>query len=187
MKTQIDGLWQENRWLKCINLQNLQFCNLILAGIAAVALHAQFHLPLRIPGHHGIEWMGILIFARCLSPLPGAASLVALSAAASSLIPVWGFHENGAVLGYLLSGILVDFAYRYAWVRNHLAALAILGALAYVSKPLLQWGLALGFGVKYNSLSHGIANVLANHFMFGVIGALTGGLAARVTRKVYQR
>jgi hypothetical protein len=33
-------------------------------GVLAVVLHAKLRIPLKMPGHHGLEFMALLIFAR---------------------------------------------------------------------------------------------------------------------------
>jgi hypothetical protein len=184
MKTPINGLWLESRLLSCISQQTLQFGYLLLAGIAVVAVHARFHWPLKMPGHHGLEWMGILIFVRRLSPLPNAATLIALSASVATVMPVWGFHDNSAAWSYLLGGVMVDAAYRYSFVRNDLLALTLVAGSAHSVKPLLHWAFAEGFGMQHGSLRHGLPDLLTLHFLFGMTGATIGGLMARITQKV---
>lgn len=183
MKTPSNGLWQENRQSSSISLQTLQICYLIFAGVAVVALHARFHWPIKVPGHHGLEWLAILIFARSLSTLPNAAFLVALSAAAATIVPVWGFHDNSAAGNYLVAGIAIDLAYLLPPVRRSVLMIAVAGGLAHAFKPLLHWAAATGFGVEHGSLRHGLPYLLTLHFLFGFTGATTGAALARITRK----
>ena len=184
MKSPSAGSWPESRLLSCINPQLLEAAFAILAGFAVVVLHARFHWPLKLPGHHGLEWMATLIFVRRLSTSQNAASLTALSAAAATSLPVWGFHDTSAIWAYLLSGLIIDLAYRHVWLREHLLPLALAAGLTHALKPLLHWAAASGFGFEHGSLRQGLAYPLILHFGFGTSGAITGGWLARLTRKV---
>jgi two-component system CheB/CheR fusion protein len=46
-------------------------------GVAAVLLHISVDMALKLPGHHGLEWMALLMFARTLSTERHAAMVAA--------------------------------------------------------------------------------------------------------------
>ena len=183
MKTPSDGLWPESRLSSYINLHSLQICYVLLAGIAVVALHARFHWPIKLPGHHGLEWIAILIFVRSLSTLSNAGILVASSAAAATAVPIFGFHDYDAAWGYLAAGAVCDFMYRVPRIRSYIIALAVAGGIAHTFKPLLHWAFQAGLGIQHGSLRHGLPNLLVLHFIFGFAGGTCGALMAKITRK----
>ncbi|MGE3500086.1 MAG: hypothetical protein AB7N53_19670 [Candidatus Binatia bacterium] len=149
-----------------------------MVGLLGVVAHASIHLPLKLPGHHGLEWMALLMFARVVARSPWAATVAATSAAGLSYVPVWGFHETTIGLSYLLSGIIVDAGFRL--LRTQRAALlACLAALAHAAKPLWKWAAASGLGVHFGSIEAGVAYALICHLAFGAVGGMAGALAGR--------
>lgn len=154
---------------------------LLAAGVLAVALHAGVHWPLKLPGHHGLEWMALLMFARVLSAAPWAAVVAATSAAVTSCVPWWGFHESTIGLSYLLSGVAVDVLWRLVR-RRHALVLAIVAALAHATKPLWKLVATAGWGLHFGSIAGGAATAVLSHLMFGLAGGLAGALAGITLR-----
>jgi hypothetical protein len=153
-------------------------------GLAAVILHAGFHWPLKLPGHHGLEWMAILAFARCMSPLPWAASITAASAALFSTMPVWGFSEPLVALFYLLPGVVIDIGYRQApFLRQSLLWLGVIAAIAHASKPMARYVIAILTDLQFGSLIGGLAFPLSTHLLFGFAGGVAGATAWRLMHK----
>ena len=154
---------------------------LVALGFLAVALHASFHWPLKLPGHHGLEWMALMMFGRCASRYRLAATVIATGAAVASLLPIWHFTEPLVWLFYLLPGIVVDvlFALAAAW-RDWVLILGVIAAVAHATKPLARWVLAEALGWPLKSLVAGLAFPLAAHLIFGLVGGIAGALAWRV-------
>jgi len=149
---------------------------LIGIGLLGVIAHASVNLPLKLPGHHGLEWMALLMFARVVSASPWAATIAATSAAAFSYLPVWGFHETTIGLSYLLSGWIIDGGYRA--IKSRAApVLALIAALAHAAKPLWKWAAASSLGVHFGSVEAGVWYALGLHLMFGAVGGIAGALA----------
>lgn len=191
MTTQtVRGEWQPKSTLNSIEWTSgtewRRVALLLIAGVAATALHARFNLPLKMPGHHGLEWMAILIFARCASRYRWAALIVAVGAAASSAVPVWGFKEPGFsyVLAYLVQGLTLDLLYAGAGRSRQWAfALAIFAAVAYATKPFVHWLLLHSIGGHYGSVVNGLGYPAASHLLFGLTGGLTGALLWKATQR----
>jgi len=147
-------------------------------GLAGVALHASFHWPLKLPGHHGLEWMAILVFARCMSPLRWSASITAGSAALFAAMPVWGFSEPLVPLFYLLPGLVLDLGYRFVpGARASVLWLGVIAALAHACKPVARYFIAVLSDMHFGSLAAGLAFPLSTHLVFGLAGGLAGAVA----------
>lgn len=156
-----------------------ELVGLSLLGALVVVLHASVNLPLKLPGHHGLEWMALLMFGRTLSTDRHAATIVALGAAFTASLPLWGFHGMGMGLNYLLTGLIVDGIYR--WLRQPGAAtLGVTAALAHVAKPLWKWAAVNGMGLSFGSITAGVGYTLLTHFCFGLVGGVAGALAGKV-------
>lgn len=156
----------------------------LLLGLGALVVlaHVSVHLPLKLPGHHGLEWMAILMFARTLSREQHAASVVALSSAGLCSLPALGLNEPYMGLGYLLTGLAVDALYRWLRAPGPLTLGAVAG-LAHVAKPLWKWAAVQGLGLQFGSITAGVAYAVGSHLAFGFVGGLAGAFAGRALRQ----
>ncbi len=150
---------------------------LIGSGVTAVVLHRALDSSLGLPGHHGIEWMALLILGRASSRFRGAGTLTSVSASLVSTLPI--LHGNNPVtwLFYLLPGPVMDFAFRYLpRYANKLWFLVLLGGLAHITKPIGQLVINLITGWPFGSFRYGVLYPFASHLLFGMIGGLLGAL-----------
>ncbi len=154
-------------------------------GAAVVVMHAAFRWDLRLPGHHGLEWMAVLILGRTTSRYRWASTVSSLTAAGLAMLPAWGFGDPFAWLTYFLPGLVIDLLYVVSGTqRSNLWFLGLLGGLALATKPLARVGISLVTGWPYGSLLYGVAYPLATHLLFGVLGALLGaGLVFTLNRR----
>jgi hypothetical protein len=147
------------------------------SGVTAVILHRAFDSSLQLPGHHGIEWMALLIIGRSFSRFRGAGTLTGAGAAFASTLPFLQGGNPYAWLFYLLPGFVVDFAFNYLPRHaNKLWFLVLLGGLAHATKPVGQLTVNLITGWPFGSFRYGVLYPFASHFLFGMIGALLGVL-----------
>lgn len=152
---------------------------LIGGGVTAVVLHRTADLSLGLPGHHGLEWMAIMILGRASSKFRGAGSLTGIGASAAALMPGLQGGNPYAWAFYLLPGLVMDFSFHYApRLTKHIWFLAFLGGLAHMTKPIGQLVINLITGWPFGSFRHGILYPFASHFLFGMIGGLLGALVA---------
>jgi hypothetical protein len=150
---------------------------LIGGGLTAVVLHRALDLSLGLPGHHGIEWMALLVLGRASSRFRGAGTLTGLSAAFASTMPFLQGGNSLAWLFYLLPGLVMDLAFRYLpRYANKLWFLVLLGGLAHVTKPAGQLVINLISGWPFGSFRYGVLYPFASHLLFGMIGGLLGAL-----------
>jgi len=163
---------------------------LVSLGVIAVVAHQHFRVGLSMPGHHGLEWMALLLFGRMQSADRWAGLKVALGAAATHLC--YGAVGPSAlavtpVIAYLLNGLCVDLLFRYTPVGlpGFVKGL-ILGGIGFIAKPLFLDGTVLLFGLHYGSAAkYGYYLPVVTHFVFGAIGGICGtGLAAATRKRV---
>lgn len=144
-------------------------------------LHTSVEWGLGIPGHHGLEWMALLMFGRVLSSERHAASVTALSAGGLSLLPVSGMNPSAA-LSYVLAGLVVDALYRFLR-RPGAGSLGVVAALGHVTKPLWKLAATQGATVHFGSIANGIGLTLGGHLLFGFVGGVAGALAGLAVRE----
>lgn len=154
---------------------------LLLLGVAVAAVHRFFDFGLGLPGHHGLELLTALMFARLASDRPWAAVFVAAGAAGGDLgLSAHLLHSLKNAPLYFLTGLIVDGGFlllgRYSRL---LPVAALLGGVAFLVKPLAMLGIA-GIGdVVFGFMRHGVVFPLITHASFGVVGAVVGALLAR--------
>ncbi len=192
MKTQAAaGAWSEKKLSSNIEVvgaatQTKQLLLLIGLGTAVPVLHAVLHWPLRLPGHHGLEYMALMMFGRTVVDHRWAALTIATSAAVTSFIPVFGFNELGMRFSFLLAGLTIDLLYRYVPWRSPVV-LAAMAALGHATKPLWKWAAAAGWNLKFGSLASGVVFPLLTHLCFGFAGGMIGVLLGRATNHMLKR
>lgn len=148
--------------------------------IAAV-LHAKLRLGLGLPGHHGLEWMTALMFARCASGRTWAALIVGLGAATAEVaLNVEPGHLAKAVSVYLATAALVDILYRTTPERlRGVIAAALIASLIYAGKPAVQLAIAALADIELGFMRHGTWFPILTHAAFGLVGGACGAILAR--------
>ncbi len=154
-------------------------------GITAVLLHISVDMALKLPGHHGLEWMALLMFARTLSTERHAAMVTAASAAGMSLLPLTGMNPSAAI-SYMLAGFVVDALYRLLR-RPNAGVLGVIAALGHTTKPLWKLVASKGATVHFGSIANGLGITLAGHLLFGLVGGVAGALAGLAVRERLRR
>ena len=71
--------------------QILEGLLMTVLGMIAILLHARLKYPLSIPGHHGLEFMAILMAGRTLSKSRLATTYSSLGIGLMLFFPVFGF------------------------------------------------------------------------------------------------
>jgi hypothetical protein len=156
---------------------------LLSLGAAVVVIHGTMRWPLELPGHHGVEWMAMLLVGRGLSKQRWGASVASVGAAGCAMLPVWGFGDPIIALTYLVPGLIIDLGWGMAerW-QDKAWLFAGMGGLAMATKPLMRWVVNLVTGWPYGSLLYGVLYPTATHILFGVLGALAGYGLLRAAR-----
>ena len=161
---------------------------LLLFGIGAIAilLHARLRTPLNMPGHHGLEFMALMMAGRVASRIPWASTVSSLGIGFVLLFPVFGFKDPFMSINYMFPGILVDVIYSFTQdLRRQMLILALVSGLAYMMIPLSRLFIQLASGYPYASFAkHGYFIPLAGFFVFGMAGGFAG---SGITRSLLKR
>jgi hypothetical protein len=88
---------------------------LLLFGgrVLAVVLLRSFDTSLGLPGHHGMEWMALMIMGRASSRFRGAGTITSLGASLASTLPYLQGENPFTWLFSLFPGPVMNFAFRY--------------------------------------------------------------------------
>lgn len=150
---------------------------LIGGGVMAVVIHRTTDLSLGLPGHHGIEWMALMMLGRASSKFRGAGTLTSIGASFASTMPFLQGDNPFTWLFYLFPGPVMDVAFRYLPnYANKIWFMVLLGGLAHMTKPIGQLTMNLITGWPFGSFRYGIVYPFVSHFFFGLIGGLLGAL-----------
>jgi len=156
-------------------------------GILAILLHARLRTPLSIPGHHGIEFMAILMAGRVASNIKWASSISSLGIGFILLFPVFGFNDPFMGFNYMLPGIILDVYYnlirQFKW---QLLILSLIGGFAYFTIPLSRLFIHAFTGYPYGSfVKFGYFIPFVNYFLFGLAGGFFGsGITLAIKSKI---
>ena len=156
-------------------------------GILAILLHARLRTPLNIPGHHGLEFMAILMAGRVASKIKWASSISSLGIGFVLLFPVFGFNDPFMGFNYMLPGLFIDVFYNLT--RNlkwQILILSLVAGLAYFTIPLSRLFIHALTGYPYASfLKFGYFVPVVYYFMFGLAGGFTGaGITIAIINKI---
>jgi hypothetical protein len=156
---------------------------LAFLGVVTVVLHDRFNLPLKMPGHHGLEAMALLVLGRLSCTNRWSATIVATSAALTAFA-TGGDHNPSSLLLTAAPGVVLDLVVMLfpSW-RAQIFLLPPAAAFAFALKPLIRLALAQGFGIHFGSLSNGILYPMSSHFVYAFTGGLIAVLLWRAAEK----
>lgn len=154
---------------------------LLLLGVIAGLLQLHLRYPLNIPGHHGLEWMALLLLGRFCSSDRKAATLVASAAAFTYLVQlpvISSSHSLKPVAVFILTGIASDLMFSVTRKRlNLIVNGALIGGLVFVTKPLIFYGFYLLCGIKFGMFTkHPDYLPFLTHLLFGATGGAGGAI-----------
>ena len=168
----------------------IEYLILFGLGIIAMILHARLRTPLNIPGHHGLEFMAVLMAGRVSSNIKWASSISSLGIGFILLFPVFGFNDPFMGITYMIPGLAIDFFYHFVKDnRYQLLILALISGLAYFTIPLSRLIITVFTGYPYPSfVKHGLFAPLAGYFVFGLAGGFAGaGITKGILKKIIRK
>ena len=188
----MNGDVQQKSWLKTYLTNSrvetaLEALLLILAGALAITLHARLRIPMNIPGHHGVEFMAIILAARLSSNLKWASSISAIGIGIFILFPVLGFNDPMMGFNYMLPCFFMDFAWQNVKFKKHASLLlSVAAGLAYMLIPISRIITTLTIGYPYSSfIKHGFITPVVTFLIFGFLGGLLGTGLYKLGRRIF--
>jgi len=155
---------------------------LLLLGFFAVVLRERINIPLKIPGHHGLEFMLLFMAGKTLSHQRYAMSISSIGASASAFLPIFHFGNAFMPVTLLLPGIIGDLILNKTGKTRYLY-IFLVGGLAYSSIPLSRQVIMVLTGIPFGSLLNGLLIPFSLHFLFGALGSVAGAaVSQRFTR-----
>lgn len=159
----------------------------IVLGIIAIVAHARYRSGMNLPGHHGLEFMALLLIAQSTGKTKWSAYLFSLGVAAFAFVPFLGFKNPLVALIYVVPGVILGLASMLSSLTKYkILFYAIAGALAYGSIPLLRLIFGLFTGVLHKSLLASPGFTIISFFMFGLIGSLIGLGTYHLGKKIFK-
>ncbi|MCD6332362.1 MAG: hypothetical protein J7L89_03730 [Bacteroidales bacterium] len=150
---------------------------LVFIGAAAIWLHARWRWGISIPGHHGLEFMILLMTSRIHTRQRFSSLWFMLGAGLMIAMPFMGFKNPVAAVGYLLPAVFLDAGYLLIpRLSRKVLWLMILGGLAYLTIPLYRLGLSWITSIPYpTAIRYGTPLIpLAGFLVFGMAGSFLG-------------
>jgi hypothetical protein len=157
---------------------------LLLALLAALVVvgNVALRLPIKMPGHSGLVWMGLLVVARGVVPKFGAAATVGLlSGMLAAFIGVGDKGGLDTLLSYTAAGAAVDVVAVLAPASALTAALA--GLAGNIAKLGVKVLLELWIGIPTGFLVLGRTYPALTHAVFGMAGGYLGYLVLEALRR----
>lgn len=158
---------------------------LTMFGTLIAVVNDILRVPLHMPGHTSIWWMGILVIGKGLLKKPGAGTVMGI--VSGILAVVLGLGSDGVFVffKYFVPGLLIDFlAPIFAHKLESPVVGAICGILTSLSKMLINIALGILLKVPMVFLALGMGFTALSHVIFGAMG---GVLAAVIIKRLKPR
>lgn len=144
-----------------------------------------FQLPIGVPGHTSVYWMGLLMLGKGLIPKFGAGTIMGIVSGVLAI--VFGLGKEGPLLAFkcIVPGVLLDIlAILFFKKLESIWVGVVIGALISWSKLLasIALGIILDIPMVFLAMGFGYATLL--HVVFGAAG---GVLAAVLIKRLKPR
>ena len=181
----MNGIWHRNTSSRATE-PRLAAAILILFTIGAMLAYSRIGggLHLHLPGHQGLIRVAVMLIAARGFGLPWSATTIAAGAGAVDWYLPAHALDPITPLAYFLCGLVIDLSLRlWPELRGKAAFLAVVGAAANASKPLMIWSLAAVSGLQFDSIAHGLAYPFFSHLAFGMGAGLIAAGAIQVLKR----
>ena len=131
---------------------------------------------MKLPGHHGLEFMALLVIGRMISKRSIAASISGLGIGLFALLPWMGFKDPFMPLVFFIPAILLDLGYRFTQQAGWKSILSfgIVAAIAHLSIPIFRTLIMALTAYPYGSLKTGLLYPYTTYLVFGFFGGTFG-------------
>lgn len=143
------------------------------------------HMPLRMPGHTSVWWMGILLVGKGVIPKFGSGIIMGI--VSGVLAVIFGLGKEGIFVffKYFIPGLLIDIiAPLYRHKLESVVVGGICGALISLSKLAASMAVGIIVNIPLLFLTLGLGYVAICHVIYGAIG---GVLAAIIIKRLKPR
>ena len=155
------------------NLGLTDILRLTMFGTLIAIVNDITRLPLHMPGHTSIWWMGLLVLGRGLIPKKGAGIIMGI---VSGVLAVFlGLGKEGVFVffKYVMPGLMLDIIAPLFYNKLESPIIgAICGALASVTKMIVNLALGLAMNMPMVFLTLGLGFTAVSHVIFGSIGGV---------------
>ncbi|WP_246503512.1 ECF transporter S component [Clostridium polyendosporum] len=179
---------ERNSFPKGEYMFNLRLGDMLRAtmfGTLDAVINDILHMPLHMPGHTSIWWMGILLVGKGLIRKFGSGIIMGIVSGILAVILGLGKEGIFVFLKYFIPGLLLDFlAPLYSYRLESPIIGAICGALASLSKLAVSTVIGIIVNIPVLFLTLGLGYVALSHVLYGSIG---GVLAAVIIKRLKPR
>lgn len=168
VKQKIEGL--------IFNLSLTDTLRLTMFGTLIAIANNILRMPLHMPGHTSIWWMGILVLGRGLIPKKGAGITMGI---VSGIVTVLLGDKDGVMVffKFLMPGIMLDVISPLFFNKLESPIIgAICGALASLAKMTANLALGVALNLPMVFLTLGLGFTAISHVIFGAIGGVVATL-----------
>lgn len=176
---------QKNHEGLIFNLGLTDILRLTMFGTLVAIVNEVTRLPLHMPGHTSIWWMGLLVLGRGLIPKKGAG--IVMGIVSGVLAVFFGLGKEGVFVffKYFMPGLMLDIIAPLFYNKLESPIIGtICGALASVTKMIVNLLLGLAMNLPMVFLTLGLGFTAISHVIFGVIG---GFLATLLIKRLKPR
>lgn len=154
-------------------------------GILTAVSTDILQLPLHMPGHTSIWWMGVLLLGKGLVRKNGSGIIMGIVSGILAVILGMGKEGMFVFFKYFIPGMLLDFiAPLYMYKLESMALGAICGALISLSKLAASIAVGMIINIPLIFLTLGLGYVAICHVIYGAVG---GALAAIILKRLKPR
>lgn len=154
-------------------------------GIVAIVAHARYRSHINLPGHHGLEFMALLLISFSTSKLKWSSFLFSLGVASFVYVPFLGFKSPLVAMVYILPGIVFALLSSLPFIKKYrIPLLALMGGLSYAIIPVFRFLLGITTGIFHKSTMLSPIATISFFFLFGLAGSLIGLGSYRLFKKI---
>ncbi|MFC2097983.1 hypothetical protein ACFLSI_06585, partial [Bacteroidota bacterium] len=139
---------------------------LFLIGTLPIIIHAKFRYDLGIPGHHGLEYMALIMLGRTATDIRWASVFISLGILSMLFLPYIGLKNPITAIVFVLPPFIVDIIYnsKKNW-KNNILLLSVIGGIAYSILPVSKLLIMLTTGFPYKAFLRNPVVPFITHFI----------------------
>lgn len=169
-----DGLSQEGYMF---NMKLTDVLRSTMFGTLDAVANDILHMPIQMPGHTSIWWMGILIVGKSVVPKFGSGIIMGI--VSGILAVIFGLGKEGVFVffKYFVPGVLLDIiAPLYMNRFDSVFVGAVSGALISLSKLAASTVVGIIVNIPLLFLTMGLGYVAVSHVIYGSVGGILASI-----------